>query len=639
MTHEMEATTLVEAPALTRQQDKGIVGLSSWLMLLACVFYVRPTLSAISGNFLDDHWAAFLDLAFLAHKQFGTEVIFTYGPWGFLDHPRSIEGIYGWVVFGRAILAAGCAVGLATLAGRWIGRRSLQVLWASTILIFAEPIYLLTPLLCLLVWREPSVRKKGDLVALHMVAFAAGLAAQTKFTCFVLLALLAPALLLRRPTRWLAVTASGSWLFFWLLAGQSLSGIPAFLWTSFEQGSTYNAAMAWVSEPMGRLAGFLLCGLAVVVCAVAEFRRPSLVSFALFCWIAMFEYIVLGQAIIRCDNGHIALGLIGIAFPFALALIACPHLWPAATRDDPLNRPLFVLVTLISLVLTYGIVGGAVWVLEPSYRPPFVEALYRIQKAVQMRNTALTASVASLPSSGLLTADANAGIGVLPDRLGYAFTKRLPLHTIPTVLSVMAWSPRLTAINANFLESGQAPGSIYLELDPIDRHYPALDDSLSWRSLLTHYQPSGNQDGFLILSRRPQPLRFTRKLAVVRNLALGASMEIPPTAGNMVWAEIDAHHNWRGKLKALSMNSQKLFLDIETPQGRQEFFFLDANATCGFMLSPYIASTDVMKSLYTSGGPVDSPQRVERFTLRGTPDAMESFDEAVQVRLYSVSIQ
>ncbi len=638
-THEEEAAAPGVARAAIQQHEKRMVGLAFWLLLLEGFFYVLPNLVPVASNFQDDHWAAFLNLAFLAHKQFGTDVVFTYGPWGFLVHPRNIAGIYGWVLFGRTILATGCCLGLAALGVRWIERRSIRVLWASSILIFAEPIYLLLPLLCLLLWREPPARSVKDRLLLHAIAFSAGLAAHTKFTCFILLALLLPPLLLRRQSRWLSVTAILSWVLFWLMAGQSLWRIPAYISNSLAMASTYSAAQAWGSEPLARMAGFLLCGLPVVLCAIAELRRPSLGSFALVCWIALYEYIILGQAIIRCDSGHIALGLVGVAFPLALVFIPCPHLWPAASRNAILNRPFFVLATFFSMVLTYLCVGRAVWILQPSYRPPFVEAIHRVQEAAHLRRMAPMSSIPPLSASTALTADAQIGVGVLPYRLSYAFENRLHLISLPTLQSVMAWSPSLSAIDSDFLESAKAPGSMYFEVFPFDRHYPSLEDPLAWRSLLTHYQPAGSKDGFLVLSRRPRPARSVRTLLVSRSVRLGENVEVPSTAGNIVWAEIEAHRNWRGKLQMIFFNFQRLVLDIETPLGSREFFFQDANAISGFVLSPNIDSEDAMKSLYTPGGPANSPQRVNGFILRGTQPAMESFSATVQVRLYSLSIQ
>jgi len=63
----------------------------------------------------DESWRAFLTWAFEHHRQFGTEVIFTYGPWGFLLEPRGTVSAYPWQVLGRLVLAIGASSGIALL--------------------------------------------------------------------------------------------------------------------------------------------------------------------------------------------------------------------------------------------------------------------------------------------------------------------------------------------------------------------------------------------------------------------------------------------------------------------------------------------------------------------------------------------
>src|SRR6478609_2780438 len=72
------------------------------LLLAGCLFYVFPAAPEITRG-LDESWKAFLSYAFLAGKHFGTEVVFTYGPWGFLIYPRSFPELFPWLVLGRLV--------------------------------------------------------------------------------------------------------------------------------------------------------------------------------------------------------------------------------------------------------------------------------------------------------------------------------------------------------------------------------------------------------------------------------------------------------------------------------------------------------------------------------------------------------
>src|SRR5262249_33520101 len=101
------------------------------------------------------------------------EVIFTFGPWGFLFEPRGTPSIYPWQVAGRLVLAAGNALGIAFLAISAIRSTSLRWICAITMAILADS----SILTCFLLFfvTMPSLPESRSKSAVGMViAFAAG---------------------------------------------------------------------------------------------------------------------------------------------------------------------------------------------------------------------------------------------------------------------------------------------------------------------------------------------------------------------------------------------------------------------------------------------------------------------------------
>jgi hypothetical protein len=298
------------------------------LLAAGIVFYVLPFPTEVKSKPNDECWRALLSLAFLVHKQFGTDVQFTYGPWGLLINPRNVQGIYRWVILGRLILAAGCCAGMATAATRWIRELKWQLLWTGCVLLLVEPTYLLTPLLFLLTWREPAPKGVTEKLGLHVLAAAAGLAANTKFTCLLLLAAMVPALAISRRSWALVLTAISSWLISWVVAGQRLLQAAHYVLVSLRMAVDYSGAMAVEGWAVARLVAVVLCGVPLALCVVAQTRkRFSVQDAALVCWLACFEYIALGQSLVRCDVDHMIAGLVSMAFPVGLMILANPHLW------------------------------------------------------------------------------------------------------------------------------------------------------------------------------------------------------------------------------------------------------------------------------------------------------------------------
>ena len=80
-----ENTAMVKSLGTTSPApDNNVFWLSTVLFMWYLVTYVLLPIPAIRPA-IDESWRAFLTWAFEHHKQFGIEVIFTYGPWGFLS--------------------------------------------------------------------------------------------------------------------------------------------------------------------------------------------------------------------------------------------------------------------------------------------------------------------------------------------------------------------------------------------------------------------------------------------------------------------------------------------------------------------------------------------------------------------------
>jgi hypothetical protein len=616
-----QARTILPMPTFAEDR-KQVLQLLGWLLLLS-TFYVLQAPRPLGGG-IDESWKAFLSFAFLARKHFGTEVVFTYGPWGFLIYPRAFPGIFPWMALGRFILAAGCSVGLAALAVRWIQRPVVRAIWASPILLIAEPTYLLLAVLFLLLWPEPVKKSIWQRLPPHLVAFAAGLAANTKFTCFLLLVLLVLPLLLRGSSRWLILTATGSFTFFWLLAGQSFRDLPAFIYHSAALASDYGTAMLFgeVSWP-ALVIGLSLCGIPALVLLRAEWQRRDPCSLALSCWFFLFEFILFQQTIVRLDAIHLLLGLVLGAFPVALALIPSPDLWTiAGVRRIAVQRS-FAGGMLLAGVCAY------LYTIGLQQRLPQGADLMTLE-----RQAGTSRSKRTPP-----TAASGETIGAFPWDLSTALQNSLPLVTPPVIQSYAAFSPRLSALNSQFFGGTRAPGRIYFEVSPIDGRYPTLEDALSWSSLLTHYRPAGLRDGFLLLERRPQPWQFTLQPVLSRDLRPGEAVAVPSGAYPVIWAELRTSHTLWGYLRRLFFRTEELALTVETSSGVHHFTFLKEAGTGGFLLSPWVNSSLAMNDLYIPSSCPRFAEPVRSLSISGPGLEGGSFKPQIAVRLFAFRLE
>ena len=128
-TVSLRNATLIERTGGSESRAGGeFYWTSSLVFLLLLVFYVLPPPARLAVG-LDDSWRALLVELFLHHAQFGKDVIFTYGPWGFLREPMGDPAIFPWLIFGKLVFATAMSFGLVWLALALIRGRILRWIW------------------------------------------------------------------------------------------------------------------------------------------------------------------------------------------------------------------------------------------------------------------------------------------------------------------------------------------------------------------------------------------------------------------------------------------------------------------------------------------------------------------------------
>ena len=199
---------------------------------------------------LDPSWTAGLAMATKEGLHFGTQVVFTYGPLGFLDGSIIWFGDLGVLAFlYSAALYVGFSVALV-----WALRRSLPIVPSVLIafLVIAllpllEQSILVAVIVCLGVLERERSQRTINLLVVGGASFAA-LEALGKLSTGPIVALLFLVAVIGVGARWWQVLGflglmGAEILLLWLLAGQSLSTIPDFLENTWQVVSGYSAAM------------------------------------------------------------------------------------------------------------------------------------------------------------------------------------------------------------------------------------------------------------------------------------------------------------------------------------------------------------------------------------------------------------
>lgn len=596
--------------------------LSAVLLAWCLVTYVLLPVSP-PGPGSDESWRVFLTWAFEHGKQFGTDVIFTYGPWGFLFEPRGTEGIYPWQVLGRFVLAIAASAGIALLGVSWIRSVTQRWIWAATIIILAEPL-MIVPVLLFLCTMPSGIDSRWKKPVLFLMAFAAGLAACTKFTCFLLVAALIPVMVLRRCFA-VAVSISVSFLLFWLVAGQAVSNLPAFVRQSMEISTGYASAMVlgrpWVELPLA----LLVCVPPLLQLTRQIIPPVNLEHVACLCWLAVYEFLIFRHGLIRVGSGHLYMAFLSVGIPIAVLLAFLPG--NISRVGASCWKVAYGLLLCVAMVVTVASARGAI-----KQRLSFFMESFRLYPVYARDLSSLRVQ------ERVVSADVGGSVDVFPSELSYAIQKHLPLRNRPVIQAYSAYTRGLCEKNAAFLEGHGAPQTIYFHSAPIDDRYPTMEDSLAWRSLLTHYVPSSVADNYLVLKHRERPAGYELRPILDRGISTDEIIEIPRVPGGLIWAELQVQRTLTGQLLNLLYRNEKMVLRVETTRRTQDFTLVDETAATGFLLSPYVSNKASMLDLFQDESRRFSAESVRRIVVIRSELAALGFSRNVNIKLYSLMI-
>jgi glycosyltransferase involved in cell wall biosynthesis len=566
------------------------------------------------GPTLDDSWMIVLSEAFARGRQFGRDIIFTYGPWGFVT-----VGVYHPATFTLMLVAQGffclaLAAGLTRLAALGFRHWWSAIAWVVALCVLSCPLFGLSgdvaflhcaAVLILLHEMDDQPRLRPRLrPALALLIVAVAWAGLVKFGHFVLgvvlVAAIAGADVLRRRPRAAAIVLvfAGALGGLWLAAGQGPGGIVPFIRYSLEITRGYSDAMAAWKEPVVHLVPFLAavgCFVGARLCSTRG-AGDALRTLA-FGWL-LFQ--VFKGSFVRHD-GHEALGFMVLP---VLALLLAPFAWRRARGW--LGRAFLVALFVASLwpqIAGWRVFMGQTW-LEfvtrnvQSARVRVAAAAGLLQGHATAKTLALQHMAAASRAREELGFPAAQGtVDLYPSEQGYIVAYRWPWGGRPVFQSYVAYTPALAELNANHLRGAGAPDTIFFAVEPVDRRFPALEDALSWPELVARYRVRGGTGRYLWLERAERPRAY--ELVPIGEMAARLGEQVTVPASDLVWARVDLRPTLLGRIVRLLYKVPQPTLTVN---GQAGFRLVPDLLRTGFLLSPVVLNREAFAALAMSRG-------------------------------------
>lgn len=504
---------------------------------------------------LDGSWNGGLAMAVHDGLQWGTDIVFTYGPLGFINGQALWYDDLGVMAFlyGASLYVAFC------IALIWALRRLipalpalLVVFFIVTVLPLVEQAIVVTVLLCMGALEKERSERVVNAIVVGGATFAAvevliKLSAGPVIATFFLIALIG----LR--ARWWQIAAylallAAEVLALWLLAGQSLGEIPDFLRNTYEIVSGFSAAMITTTDvPAWQVTMATIAAVGVTIALVAASAqgsyRDSRARWAGIALMALAAFTVFKEGVVRTDAGHLSLF-------FSTACI----LWIAIPWA---RRRWHWMLAGVAVIVAIG------WPVRPTGQTNNLDAIANVRHAVDQarnlfsgsRRRELTAlGRASMESIYQLEPDTLAAlrghtVAIEPWEIGVAWAYGLDWDPLPVFQNYSAYTTRLDELNTAALIGPDGPerllrenaGLVYPEFPTraIDSRFPGWDPPQQARATLCRFAVVAATERWQVLARRPNRCGPSRPVGTVEATP-GEEVQVPaPGPGEVVWARID----------------------------------------------------------------------------------------------------
>lgn len=595
---------------------------------------------------LDPSWSGVLVYVHEKGMQFGSDIVFTYGPLGFLSISSFLPQVAGARIVFEILVGVWIATGLCLLAWRialpwrlmmlaYFVFVSLPLHWGGDALVIDVGIFC-WGMLCLL---ESGPRLPVYCAALALLIVVGALVKFTFLVSGLFTIVLVACDLLMRGKRVLTVGVTvgivTAFLSGWLFLGQHLSGIGAFLSSSYAMAEGYNTAMSSAFGDIGLVLGMVAATLtaATIRCVLIPVAPQR--KILLLVWVVGLLYLNWKHICIRADYYHMVL-----LFSFMPMIAVGMEALPVVRRQAALwSSP----ATLLCLFVSVAIINGQ---LDEKYFPfncikqackkmtGSLGVVISPERYIRERTDTYRAEEKAEQLPNICKAVGDATVDIFGYSQSYAILNKLRYNPRPVFQSYMAYSRRVMGFNEQYYLSEKGPQFVLFDLAAIDGRFPVVEDAYVLRDLVINYRPVLNDDHFLLLRRTKttQPELILFKEGTV---AAGESIDLKGLRQTNLWLEMDLRPSLLGRLRQLLYKPPIVRLAVQRGSDGlpgHAFSVPAAMMSAGFLANPVVLNKDDVKHLYDASKILHA----DAYSIEIPPDDSKYWQPQIHFRLYRI---
>ena len=610
-------------------------------LVFVCAFSLSGTLAPPLE--LDPSWHAVLEYAALHHLQFGTQIVFTFGPLGFLAARTGLGHLLGIrlaFAFFWGLLIALAATGMARRLPGWVRYAFLGwlVIFALSEGLDQTAYFVMAYGACLALADDPARRWQVPLFGLGVV-----LLSLIKFTflsagifslALVVLSWVAHRKVAQAIT--LLVAAPATFVAAWVALGQSPSHLVPWLRNGLELASGYSAAMNLVPKTSVLLGGLgALAAFAGAWIVTAWQTRRTFQTLAVLVTLAQYAFLAWKEGFTRSGDWHTFIFLWFIPLGLSLCFLVDGPL-PGATSAQRAREALLAASFVCSLAAAHFQIPGF-----PLRQ--FVEWPRRAQHNASMFLAALSGKAPDLYAQTripehprMLTLDRAQSVigGQSVDVMNYlalaAVINGMNYQPRPVFQGFVAYTQVLQNLNAAYFRGGERPRFVLLCQQATDGRFPALEDAAAFNFVLNNYVPVARDGPFLVLQQRTEQ-DPAWQLVHDQALHFGEKLDLTPWAHAPLFMSASIRPTFWGRAATFLYQQEPVSMRVSSGGGMKQYRLIPSMAELPFLLSPVLNSNYDVLNLYISHAGIDP----ESIVFDPSARAAIEFQDVITVRLYS----
>jgi len=631
---------MIEAAAGESTRKSGgiwlsrLVGVFLFLLFTVAIFQFpeHPQLG------LDPSWKMALGQTFHDGHQFGRDVVYNYGPLGFLMG-NTFFGLQFWSLIVWQLLAAMIfsALIIRNAGGlRWEFRILYVLVFLVYGIIYPDVLYMVA---IALMGLELIRRDQWAWPVAALFAFFFAAISLMKFTN-LLFAVCVTAVVFfyrmwsgrLREAAWFAGCFCGGFFILWMLSRQNPLNIPAYLANSWQISTGYEDTMG-TPAPLRvlwkALAVIVILCVYLILHIILQRNKPrALASSAV---LAAFLFLDWKHGFVRAD-AHMLVFFISALVP----VVAFPALLDDPPRLRWLQRSVLLGAGALSILAMRNVMQ------TEETDPPYVRADLRESIVDNISHTLHWASFRESYDTSLRDEKDKYDLPLMRKTIGggtvdiigneqaVAFYNGFHYSPRPVFQSFAAYTPRLEQLNETFFESGNAPGFVLLKIQTIDDRLAALDDATVLRTLPVHYEFTNIEEhGWMLWKHHAAPAQSAPPELRSDSIPFNTPLPLGDLGSKNLWVTIDVTPSFSGRLLRFLYKPVMVKLTVGLDDKTANTYMMPlSQALAGFILNPLIENN----ADYLAFVKGESTRRIRSLEIEVADDDKRFFTGPAHVR-------